>query len=365
SSQRQNHKLTTYERVSKGLPDEKINREITLGKRISHYKLRGELGNGNFSQVKLGIHDLTNDRAAVKILDKTKLDDKTRKLLSCEVDAMDRLHHPNVIRLYEVVETIERFYLIIEYASGGELYTYISKGGRMKEEEAKPLFAQIVSAIEHIHQNDIVHRDVKAENILFSSNNKQVKVADFGFSTFAKATTKLNTFCGSPPYAAPELFKDDYYYGPLVDIWALGVLLYFMVVGTMPFRAETVDKLKDCILEGRYVFPSFVSQDCKILITSILRHNPRERYSIREIIESSFLEQIEFPKPYPPCKNTPTFHHGDDQDFESMQEIEETANKQLRQLGITKEMYDKGDHKDYRNNVTGTYRIILFGMQRR
>ena len=90
------------------------------------------------------------DRAAVKILDKTKLDDKTRKLLSCEVDAMDKLHHPNIIRLYEVVETIERFYLIIEYAPGGELYTYISKGGRMKEEEAKPLFAQIVSAIEHI-----------------------------------------------------------------------------------------------------------------------------------------------------------------------------------------------------------------------
>lgn len=215
------------------------------------------------------------------------------------------------------------------------------------------------------HQNDIVHRDVKAENILFTSNNKLVKVADFGFSTFAKATTKLNTFCGSPPYAAPELFKDDYYYGPLVDIWALGVLLYFMVVGTMPFRAETVDKLKDCILEGRYVFPSFVSQDCKILITSILRRNPRERYSIREILESSFLENIEFPEPYPACKNIPTFLHGDENDFENMEEIEKAANKQLRQLGISKDMYDKCDHKDYRNNVTGTYRIILFGMQRR
>lgn len=142
---------------------------------------------------------------AVKILNKTKLDDKTQRLLLREISSIQKLHHPNIIRLYEVIHTQERLFICMEYAPEGELYTKISNDGRMNETQGRIIFSQVLSAVEHMHARRIIHRDIKAENIFFACLDPYVvKVGDLGFSTEASPDKYLNTYCGSPPYAAPE-----------------------------------------------------------------------------------------------------------------------------------------------------------------
>lgn len=264
-------------------------KQATLGRLIGFYNIGSEIGIGNFSQVRLGLHLLTQEKVAIKILNKVKLDEKTQRLLLREISSVQKLHHPNIIRLYEVINTQSRLYICMEYAPEGELYTRITDHGKIDEIQSRIIFSQIISAVDHMHSKNIIHRDIKAENILFSNMNPiMVKVGDFGFSTESLPERLLNTYCGSPPYAAPELFKDDNYIGIYVDIWALGVLLYFMVTGMMPFKAETVSKLKRVILNGDYVIPAYVSNACQLLIRGILKPVPVDRFSIKEIMDSAW-----------------------------------------------------------------------------
>ncbi|XP_037091148.1 probable serine/threonine-protein kinase SIK1B [Pollicipes pollicipes] len=248
--------VTPYSRlISQLRNDERLMKEMTLGKRVGFYRFYGDLGTGNFSQVKLGVHQLTNERVAVKILSKAKLDQKTQRMLAREIANMDKVHHPNIIRLYEVLETLSKIHLVMEHAPGGELFHKITTEGRLSERRARPLVAQLVSAVQHMHLNNMIHRDIKAENVFFSRPDV-VKLGDFGFSTLVcEPDQHLTTFCGSPPYAAPELFRDDYYTGAAVDAWALGILIFFMVAGAMPFRAGTVTALKRQILSGAVTMP--------------------------------------------------------------------------------------------------------------
>ncbi|CAG5117771.1 unnamed protein product [Candidula unifasciata] len=350
---------TPFERLSLTLSnDQRVIKEISLGRRIAFYRIRGEIGAGNFSQVKLGIHALTKDKVAIKILDKTKLDQKTQRLLSREITSMERLHHPNIIRLYEVVETLAKLHIIMEFAGGGELFTKISNEGRLPEADAKCIFAQLVAAVEHMHDNNIIHRDLKAENVFYASP-RWIKVGDFGFSTISRASDTLNTFCGSPPYAAPELFKDENYCGAFVDIWAMGILLYFMVTGLMPFRAETVARLKKCILDGSYTVPTYVSDSCVFLIRSILRHIPHDRLTIAEIKRSEWLTGQDFPGPLEPYNLNPS------QESSVINAEEQEARAILSDLGIKDEHFKQASIKDSRSSITGTYRIVLHRVQKK
>ena len=204
----------------------------------------------------------------------------------------------------------------------------------------------------------MVHRDLKAENIYFT-RGQQVKLGDFGFSTSCVEGQTLTTFCGSPPYAAPELFCDDSYYGPNVDIWALGILLYFMVVGVLPFRADTIGKLKRCILEGVYTTPEHVSDECRLLIRGILRPAPSDRYSIREIRDSDWLSGVEFPRPLEPY----TLGVGDD--GRTLTEAEVETRRQLEELGMSEEHIQAARTQQSRSSVAGTYHILLHCIQKR
>ncbi|VDL95962.1 unnamed protein product [Schistocephalus solidus] len=173
---------------------------------IGKYKFIRTIGKGNFAKVKLACHVITGKEVAIKIIDKTQLSPSSRQKLLREVRIMKMLDHPNIVKLFEIISNEKVLYLVMEYASGGEVFDFLVTHGKMAEKEARAKFRQIVSAVQYCHQKHVVHRDLKAENLLLDAS-MNVKIADFGFSNEFSTGTKLDTFCGSPPYAAPELFE--------------------------------------------------------------------------------------------------------------------------------------------------------------
>ncbi|XP_048885735.1 serine/threonine-protein kinase MARK2 isoform X17 [Brienomyrus brachyistius] len=250
---------------------------------IGTYRLLKTIGKGNFAKVKLARHVLTGKEVAVKIIDKTQLNSSSLQKLFREVRIMKLLNHPNIVKLFEVIETEKTLYLVMEYASGGEVFDYLVAHGRMKEKEARAKFRQIVSAVQYCHQKCIVHRDLKAENLLLDSD-MNIKIADFGFSNEFTLGNKLDTFCGSPPYAAPELFQGKKYDGPEVDVWSLGVILYTLVSGSLPFDGQNLKELRERVLRGKYRIPFYMSTDCENLLKKFLILNPTKRGSLEQQI---------------------------------------------------------------------------------
>uniref|UniRef100_A0A673CGM2 non-specific serine/threonine protein kinase n=1 Tax=Sphaeramia orbicularis TaxID=375764 RepID=A0A673CGM2_9TELE len=192
------------------------------------------------------------------------------------------------LKLFEVIESEKTLYLVMEYASGGEVFDYLVAHGRMKEKEARAKFRQIVSAVEYCHQKRIVHRDLKAENLLLDAD-MNIKIADFGFSNEFTLGSKLDTFCGSPPYAAPELFQGKKYDGPEVDVWSLGVILYTLVSGSLPFDGQNLKELRERVLRGKYRIPFYMSTDCENLLKKLLVLNPGKRSSLQQIMEDRWM----------------------------------------------------------------------------
>uniref|UniRef100_A0A8C5HWT5 non-specific serine/threonine protein kinase n=1 Tax=Gouania willdenowi TaxID=441366 RepID=A0A8C5HWT5_GOUWI len=254
---------------------------------IGNYRLLKTIGKGNFAKVKLARHVLTGREVAVKIIDKTQLNPTSLQKVS-------------LLKLFEVIETEKTLYLVMEYASGGEVFDYLVAHGRMKEKEARAKFRQIVSAVQYCHQRRIVHRDLKAENLLLDAD-MNIKIADFGFSNEFTVGSKLDTFCGSPPYAAPELFQGKKYDGPEVDVWSLGVILYTLVSGSLPFDGQNLKELRERVLRGKYRIPFYMSTDCENLLKKLLVLNPVKRGSLEQIMKDHWMNvghEEEELKPY-------------------------------------------------------------------
>ncbi|XP_074805329.1 serine/threonine-protein kinase MARK1 isoform X3 [Natator depressus] len=267
---------------------------------IGNYRLLKTIGKGNFAKVKLARHVLTGREVAVKIIDKTQLNPTSLQKLFREVRIMKILNHPSIVKLFEVIETEKTLYLVMEYASGGEVFDYLVAHGRMKEKEARAKFRQIVSAVQYCHQKCIVHRDLKAENLLLDAD-MNIKIADFGFSNEFTIGNKLDTFCGSPPYAAPELFQGKKYDGPEVDVWSLGVILYTLVSGSLPFDGQNLKELRERVLRGKYRIPFYMSTDCENLLKKLLVLNPIKRGSLEQIMKDRWMNvghEEEELKPY-------------------------------------------------------------------
>lgn len=228
--------------------------------KIGNYILGNTIGKGNSAVVKIAIHSMTKQKVAIKIFDKSVLDNEKQLRLKREIDSMKQLKkHPNIIKLYEIMETNKLICLVTEYACNGELYDLIIHKKRLSEREAKHIFRQIVSAVYYCHSNKIVHRDLKVENLLLDSN-ETIKLADFGFSSTFKLGELLDIYCGSPPYCAPELFLAKKYDGTKVDIWSLGVILYVIVCGYLPFEASQFTLLRSQVVCGNYKLPFFLSE---------------------------------------------------------------------------------------------------------
>ncbi|TRY84880.1 hypothetical protein DNTS_017995 [Danionella cerebrum] len=298
--------------------------------RVGFYDIERTLGKGNFAVVKLARHRITKTEVAIKIIDKTQLDAVNLEKIYREVQIMKMLDHPHIIKLYQraalrarlshldprflpapsavaqgpnctqllhtrshsskglVMETKNMLYLVTEYAKNGEIFDYLAKHGRLTEPEARRKFWQILSAVEYCHNRNIVHRDLKAENLLLDGH-MNIKIADFGFGNFFQSGKPLATWCGSPPYAAPEVFEGQQYEGPQLDIWSMGVVLYVLVCGALPFDGPSLPVLRQRVLEGRFRIPYFMTEDCEHLIRRMLVLDPSKRLSIGQIKEHKWM----------------------------------------------------------------------------
>ncbi|XP_071444061.1 uncharacterized protein Nuak [Hetaerina americana] len=241
-----------------------------------------KLGQGTYGKVQLGINKETGQEVAIKTIKKAKIETEADLIrIRREIQIMSSVQHPNIIHIYEVFENREKMVLVMEYAAGGELYDYLSERKVLAETEARRIFRQISTAVYYCHKHKICHRDLKLENILLDENGN-AKIADFGLSNVFDETRLLNTFCGSPLYASPEIVRGTPYHGPEVDCWSLGVLLYTLVYGAMPFDGSNFKRLVKQISQGDYFEPKKASP-ASPLIRAILTVNPRRRADIEAI----------------------------------------------------------------------------------
>ncbi|KAM4722762.1 NUAK family SNF1-like kinase 1 [Rhinophrynus dorsalis] len=250
---------------------------------IKHrYELLETLGRGTYGKVKKAMEKATGKMVAVKSIQKDRITDELDRVhLQREIEITALLEHEHVIQVFEVFESRDKIIIVMEYASNGELYDFINNKQQIPETEARRFFRQIVSAIHYCHKNGIVHRDIKLENILLD-DNLNVKLADFGLSNLYKKDKVLETYCGSPLYASPEIVNGLPYQGPEVDCWALGVLLYALVYGIMPFDNSNYKTLADQISSGQYRQPPHLSGACG-LIDWMLTVNTARRATIEDI----------------------------------------------------------------------------------
>ena len=255
---------------------------------ICDFILKDKIGEGTFGIVRLGINKQTNEKVAIKIMEKEKIlqyEDKTR--VEREIKILKCLHHPNIVHLYNVIQTEKSIYLIMEYITGKELFDYIISKKKLEEIEACKFYQQIISGIEYMNKLKIVHRDIKPENLLLDEKNNDLKIVDFGLSNLynSKNNNMLKSSCGSPSYAAPEMLNGKEYKASKVDIWSSGIVLFAMICGFLPFENEDNDneKLYKKIINGKFNIPNFVSELAKDLIKRILVTNPNNRFNINQI----------------------------------------------------------------------------------
>ncbi|KAI8000407.1 CBL-interacting serine/threonine-protein kinase 23 [Camellia lanceoleosa] len=273
--------------------------------RVGRYELGRTLGEGSFAKVKFARNIETGENVAIKILDKEKvLKHKMIAQIKREISTMKLIRHPNVIRMYEVMASKTKIYIVLEYVTGGELFDKIASKGRLKEDEARKYFQQLINAVDYCHSRGVCHRDLKPENLLLDANGA-LKVSDFGLSALPQQVREdglLHTTCGTPNYVAPEVINNKGYDGANADLWSCGVILFVLMAGYLPFEEPNLMALYKKIFKADFTCPPWFSSSAKKLIKRILDPNPLTRITIAEVIENDW-----FKKGYKP----PTFEQTD------------------------------------------------------
>ena len=276
---------------SKILNDEKDKIKEEAFYRKGNYLIKNIIGLGTFGKVKLGIYIPTKEKVAIKIIEKSKLENKGDIIrLKRELEIIVKFNHPNLVKVKDILEDKNNYYIIMDYCEGGELFKYVVKKGYLSEKESSFYFYQLINGLEYIHSLGIVHRDLKPENILLTKNHI-LKIIDFGLSNYFKKGNLLNTPCGSPCYASPEMIIRDNYDGTKIDIWCCGIILYIMLSGYFPFNFNNNDDMFNQIIDCDIEYPNYFSNIAVDLLKKIIVPNPKKRINIEQIKNHPFYKK--------------------------------------------------------------------------
>nr|WOA03673.1 CBL-interacting protein kinase 24 [Campeiostachys nutans] len=270
-------------------------------KLVGRYEVGRTIGQGSFAKVKFAVDADTGAPVAMKVLDKAAiLNHRMLQQIKKEISIMKIVRHPNIVRLNEVLAGQTKIYIIMELITGGELFDKIARQGKLRENEARKYFQQLIDAINYCHSKGVYHRDLKPENLLLDSRGN-LKVSDFGLSSLSQ-NGFLHTTCGTPNYVAPEVLSDGGYDGSASDVWSCGVILYILMAGCLPFEENDLPTLYDKITAAHFSCPDWFSQGAKSLIQRILDPNPKTRMTIKEMKADTWFS-----------KNYVGVRHGEDE----------------------------------------------------
>ncbi|ORY97291.1 kinase-like domain-containing protein [Syncephalastrum racemosum] len=263
-------------------------RPVGSDREVGEYKFVKTIGRGSSGHVKLAVHKITGEPVAVKIVSRKRLRASTTvaRAIERELAVLQLLDHPHLIDLKHVLQDRHHIYFIMEYVEGGELLNvlYDAKTG-LPESQVRALFVQLATGLAWCHAHHICHRDLKLENVLLDRHTRCIKIADFGMAAMQPATDPLKTSCGSPHYASPEIVRGKPYYGPPIDVWSAGVMLYALLTGWLPFDDPNMTRLLMRIKTGRYrKMPETLSEGAKDLVRRMLTVDPAKRITMEQVL---------------------------------------------------------------------------------
>jgi len=268
--------------------EESTNGVVLFGK----YEIGRLLGVGASAKVYHATNIETGKSVAVKVISKKKLiNGEFAANIEREISILRRLHHPNIIDLFEVLASKSKIYFVVEFAEAGELFEEVAKNEKLTEDHARRYFRQLISAVKHCHSRGVFHRDLKLDNLLLDENDN-LKVTDFGLSAVKKQIRPdglLHTVCGTPSYVAPEILAKKGYDGAKADVWSCGVVLFTVTAGYLPFNDYNITVLYRKIYRGQFRFPKWMSCDLKNLLSRMLDTNSKTRISVDEILEDPWF----------------------------------------------------------------------------
>uniref|UniRef100_A0A665V253 BR serine/threonine kinase 2 n=1 Tax=Echeneis naucrates TaxID=173247 RepID=A0A665V253_ECHNA len=315
---------------------------------VGPYRLEKTLGKGQTGLVKLGVHCVTCQKVAIKIVNREKLSESVLMKVEREIAILKLIEHPHVLKLHDVYENKKYLYLVLEHVSGGELFDYLVKKGRLTPKEARKFFRQIISALDFCHSHSICHRDLKPENLLLDEKNN-IRIADFGMASLQVGDSLLETSCGSPHYACPEVIRGEKYDGRKADAWSCGVILFALLVGALPFDDDNLRNLLEKVKLGVFHMPHFIPPDCQNLLRGMIEVDAGKRLTLEQIQKHTwYLAGKNEPEPEQPVPRKVAIRM-----LASAEEIDPDVLESMHSLGcfrdkdkLTKDLLSEDDNQE-------------------